>query len=80
MLEVESLVNQISVFSEGPITEFISGVTGHSLRPLYLGIVLGFFSICLSLILIIYALYLKFSNLSVPGTAGIIIVTLFSLE
>ena len=69
--------SKFPVFSEGPITEFISGVTGHSLRPLYLGIVLGFFSICLSLILIIYALYLKFSNLSVPGSAGIIIVTSF---
>ena len=73
--KVESPANQnFQFFSEGPITEFISGVTGHSLRPLYLGIVLGFFSICLSLILIIYALYLKFSNLSVPGTAGIIII------
>lgn len=69
--------SQFPVFSEGPITEFISGVTGHSLRPLYLGIVLGFFSICFSFLLIIYALYLKFSNLSVPGTAGIIITTSF---
>ncbi len=73
----KSGVSKFPVFSEGPITEFISGITGHSLRPLYLGILLGFLSIFLSFILIIYAFYLKFSNLSVPGTAGIIIVTSF---
>ncbi len=73
----KSGTSKFPVFSEGPITEFVSGVTGHSLRPLYLGIILGFFSICFSLILIIYALYLKFSDLSVPGTAGIIITTSF---
>ncbi len=75
--ERKSGSSKFPVLSEGPITEFISGVTGHSLRPLYLGIILGFLSFCFSLILILYALYLKFSNLSVPGTAGIIITISF---
>ena len=59
------------------ITQFISGVTAYSLKPLYLGIILGMFSIIFSLILIFYALYMKFTNISVPGTAGIIITISF---
>ena len=30
------------VFSKGPITEFINGITSYSLKPLYIGIFLGF--------------------------------------
>ena len=65
------------LLSAGPITQFISGVTAYSLKPLYFGIILGMISIIFSMMLIIYALYMKFTNISVPGTAGIIITVSF---
>ena len=65
------------MFSKTPITEFITGVTSYSLKPLYLGIVLGFFAFLFSIILIIYALYAKLTGQAVPGTTGIIIVISF---
>lgn len=65
------------LLSAGPITQFISGVTAYSLKPLYFGIILGIVSIFFSIILIIYALYMKFTNIAVPGTAGIIITISF---
>ena len=65
------------LFSRGPFFTFLSGVTNYSLKPLYLGIFLGFLSLFFSLTLILYALYLKFSNLAVPGTTGIIITISF---
>ena len=65
------------LLSAGPITQFISGVTAYSLKPLYFGIILGMISIIFSMLLIFYALYMKFTNISVPGTAGIIITISF---
>jgi len=65
------------LLSAGPVTQFISGVTAYSLKPLYFGIILGMISIIFSIILIIYALYMKFTNIAVPGTAGIIITISF---
>lgn len=65
------------LLSAGPVTEFISGVTAYSLKPLYFGIILGMISIIFSLILIFYALYMKFADVAVPGTAGIIITVSF---
>ena len=67
------------LFSAGPINQFISGVTAYSLKPLYFGIIVGMISIIFSLVLILYTLYIKFSGLAVPGTAGIIIsISFFS--
>ena len=65
------------LLSAGPVTQFISGVTAYSLKPLYFGIILGLISIIFSLILIAYALYMKFTDIAVPGTAGIIITISF---
>ncbi len=65
------------LLSSGPVTQFISGVTAYSLKPLYFGILLGMVSILFSMGLIIYALYMKFTNIAVPGTAGIIITISF---
>ena len=70
-------VTKFPLLSAGPITQFISGVTAYSLKPLYFGIILGIVSIFFSIILIIYALYMKFTNIAVPGTAGIIITISF---
>ena len=70
-------LTKFPLLSSGPITQFISGVTAYSLKPLYFGIILGIISIFFSIILIIYALYMKFTNIAVPGTAGIIITISF---
>ncbi len=67
------------LFSAGPFNQFISGITAYSLKPLYFGIIVGMISIIFSLTLILYTLYIKFSGLAVPGTAGIIIsISFFS--
>jgi len=70
-------LTKFPLLSSGPITQFVSGVTAYSLKPLYFGIILGIVSIFFSIILIIYALYMKFTNIAVPGTAGIIITISF---
>ena len=69
--------SKFSLFSQGPISEFISGVTSYSLKPLYIGIFLGFFSLLFSVLLIGYALYAKFNDLAIPGTTGILIAVSF---
>ena len=65
------------LFSAGPMSQFVNGVTAYSLKPLYFGIILGMISIVFSILLIFYAFYMKFTNLAVPGTAGIIITISF---
>ena len=69
--------SKMPLLSAGPITDFINGVTSYSLKPLYLGIIFGFASIVISFLLIIYALYLKFNNLAIPGSTSIIIAISF---
>ena len=69
--------SKMSLLSKGPVTDFINGITSYSLKPLYIGIFFGFLSIIISLLLIIYALYLKFSNLAIPGSTSIIIAISF---
>ena len=69
--------SKFSLFSQGPINEFINGVTSYSLKPLYVGIFLGFFSLLTSIFLIAYALFTKFNGLAVPGTTGILIAISF---
>ena len=69
--------SKFPLFSAGPITQFINGVTAYSLKPLYLGIILGMLSIIFSILLIFYAFYMKFTDIAVPGTAGIIITISF---
>ncbi len=69
--------SKMPLLSAGPITDFINGVTSYSLKPLYLGIIFGFISIIISFFLIIYALFLKFSNLAIPGSTSIIIAISF---
>jgi len=67
----------MSLLSAGPVVDFINGVTSYSLKPLYMGIFFGFFSIILSIFLIIYALILKFNSLAIPGATSIIIAISF---
>ena len=69
--------SKMPLLSAGPVTDFINGVTSYSLKPLYLGILFGFISMIISFLLIIYALFLKFNNLAIPGSTSIIIAISF---
>ena len=69
--------SKMPLLSEGPVTDFVNGITSYSLKPLYIGIFFGFLSIIISVLLIIYALYLKFNNLAIPGSTSIIIAVSF---
>ena len=69
--------SQYPLLGPGPVHQFISGVTAYSLKPLYIGIFLGFISLFIALILIFYSLYLKFNDLAVPGSSGILITVSF---
>ena len=71
--------SKMPLLSAGPITDFINGVTSYSLKPLYVGVIFGFVSIIISFLLIIYALFLKFNSLAIPGSTSIIIsISFFS--
>ena len=69
--------SKFSLFDSGPVTQFLRGVTSYSLKPLYMGVLLGFFAFLFSIFLIFYAIYAKIAGLAVPGTTGIIIVISF---
>ena len=71
--------SQFSTFSSSSVNELITGLTAYSIRPLYFGIILGFFSIIISIILIIHTFYAKFNDLAALGSAGVLIsVSFFS--
>ena len=71
--------SKMPLLSAPVINDYILGITSYSLKPLYLGIIFGFFAIFISILLILYALYLKFNNLAVPGSTSIIIsISFFS--
>lgn len=69
--------SKFSLFSAGPVNEFVTGLTAYSLKPLYTGIILGFLSIFISIILIIHTFYAKINNLSALGSASILITISF---
>jgi len=70
---------QFPLFSGGPINEFITGLTAYSIKPLYVGVVLGFFSIFISVLLIVHTLYAKFNDITALGSASILIsISFFS--
>jgi dolichol-phosphate mannosyltransferase len=71
--ERSSGISNFPLFGSGPINEFLTGITAYSLKPLYISIILGFFAIFLSLILMLHSIYAKLNNLSALGSAGILI-------
>ena len=60
-----------------PVKEFIRGITSYSAVPLYLSILIGFFSVIISVMLSIYSLYTKFVGISAYGVSGLIIIVCF---
>ena len=72
-------ISNFSLFGSGPVNEFLTGITAYSLKPLYISIILGFFAMLLSLILILHSIYAKLNNLAALGSAGILIsISFFS--
>ena len=65
------------LFSYSQFREFVKAITSYSAGPLYFGIVIGFFSIIMSILLIIYAFYAKFAGTAIPGSSGVIISIAF---
>lgn len=57
--------------------EFLRGVTSFSVKPLYLGIILGFFSVFVSFGLIVFSIIAKLLNTAVPGVSAILIAISF---
>jgi len=69
--------SHFALFGSGPVNEFITGITSYSLKPLYLGVKLGFVSIIISFLIIVHTLYAKFNGLSALGSASILIAISF---
>src|SRR5579883_528332 len=65
------------LFGKGPVREFIRGLTSFSATPLYFSLFLGFSSIIISLLLIIYALITKILGLATSGVSGVLIAIAF---
>ena len=65
--------------SINPVAEFIRGIASFSVAPLYFSILIGMASLVISLGLIIYSFYIKFTGIAAPGASSILItVTFFS--
>jgi glycosyltransferase involved in cell wall biosynthesis len=69
--------SQFALLGSGPVNEFFTGLTAYSLKPLYIGVILGFFTILISLVLIIHTLYAKLNGLTALGSASILIAISF---
>jgi dolichol-phosphate mannosyltransferase len=67
--------SQYSIIQAAP--EFLRGVTSFSVKPLYLGIILGFFSVFVSFGLVVFSIITKLLNTAVPGVSGILIAISF---
>jgi len=61
----------------GPLPQFLRGITSFSTAPLYIGIIIGIFTILFSLILIVYAVYSKIAGIAIPGSSGVLIAISF---
>ena len=61
----------------GPLPQFLRGITSFSTAPLYIGIIIGLFTILFSLILIVYAVYSKIAGIAIPGSSGVLIAISF---
>lgn len=59
------------------IPEFIRGITSFSVKPLYLGVSLGFLSILVSIGLIIFSIITKILNVTAPGVSSILVALSF---
>jgi len=65
------------LFSKGPVSEFLRGITAYSAAPLYAALLIGVISLIIAIVLFIYALITKLFQLSTPGASGILIAVAF---
>jgi dolichol-phosphate mannosyltransferase len=71
--------SKFPLLSKGPVLEFLRGLTGFSVEPLYISFFLGVLTSLFAVVLILYALSTKFLGIAVPGVSGVLIaVALFS--
>ena len=61
------------LFSKNPINEFIRGLTSYSAAPLYVSLIVGFFTLIICILLMLFAFFSKMMGLSAPGSSGILI-------
>jgi len=79
-------VSKFPVLSSGPMFEFIRGLTAFSATPLFLSLIFSALSIILAFSLVVYAIVIKFLDLTSSGIPTILIalsffngVTLFAI-
>ena len=79
-------ISQFPIFSQGPITEFLRGLTAFSATPLFFSLIFSVISIFLAIAISIYAVYIKLTGVSESGVPSILIalsffngVTLFAI-
>ena len=71
--------SKFNFFTKNPYLELIRAVTSFSSKPLYLGLVIGIFTIMISILLILYSIIIKLFNLSNTGVPSILIsISFFS--
>ena len=56
---------KFSLFDSGPDTQFLRGVTSYSLKPLYIGVIFGFFAFLFSIFLILAIVFLPYIYFSI---------------
>lgn len=69
--------SKFTFFTKNPYLELIRAITSFSSKPLYLGILLGLFTIVFSIVLILYSLFIKFFDLATSGVPSILITISF---
>ena len=69
--------SHIPLFGLAPITDVVTGITAYSLKPLYIGIILGLISILISFIIIVHTFYAKLNNYTALSSASILIALSF---
>ena len=69
--------SKFTFLTKNPYLELIRAITSFSSKPLYLGIVLGLFTVIFSIVLILYSLFIKFSGLASSGVPSILIAISF---
>jgi len=71
--------SQVPLLGPKPLEDLMYGITAYSLKPLYIGIIIGLACILISFGLMIHTFYAKFNNLSAFGSASILIsISFFS--
>ena len=66
-----------SIFSGGPVKEFLRGITSFSVIPLYLSLLIGLVATLISFVTLAGILVLKLLDLNLPGWTAIMAATLF---